>query len=373
MMRILLAAGLAWLGIGLAGPGAACDSEPRQSAEADVRAARPHDRADDHGRLPRARASATPASLPCTTSSPRARSAALCSFPDNIRSPGNSARSPPILRNANSSPSRSSPSIRKAAWCSGSTRRNGHGYFPSARKMGARSEIRSRRRPPRASTSAWPTNSPRPASISISVPWSISPQSRELCHRSAEAELRADPKTVPRLPAPSSPPIARPISSTVAKHFPGPRLELERQPQIAPRHFREPGRRSSLSPIGARQDGLLDMVMVGHLYHPRFSDGEKLPASLSERAVRALGPRAISAFRAWWSATTWRWARCARLFARGARGQGRQCRRRPARVFQREVARPRARRQVHAIIADAVRDGRISRSRIEKAYGRSCC
>ena len=36
MMRILLAAGLAWLGIGLAGLSAACDSEPRQSAEADA-------------------------------------------------------------------------------------------------------------------------------------------------------------------------------------------------------------------------------------------------------------------------------------------------------------------------------------------------
>ena len=35
-------------------------------------------------------------------------------------------------------------------------------------------------------------------------------------------------------------------------------------------------------------DGLLDMVMVGHLYHPRFSDGDKLPTSLSASAIRAL-------------------------------------------------------------------------------------
>ena len=36
------------------------------------------------------------------------------------------------------------------------------------------------------------------------------------------------------------------------------------------------------------KDGLLDAVMIGHLYHPRFSDGGKLPASLSAKAVRAL-------------------------------------------------------------------------------------
>ena len=35
-------------------------------------------------------------------------------------------------------------------------------------------------------------------------------------------------------------------------------------------------------------DALLDMVMVGHLDHPRFSDGEKLPSSLSASAIKAL-------------------------------------------------------------------------------------
>jgi len=34
--------------------------------------------------------------------------------------------------------------------------------------------------------------------------------------------------------------------------------------------------------------GLLDAVMIGHLYQPRFSDMEGLPASLSAKAVRAL-------------------------------------------------------------------------------------
>lgn len=34
--------------------------------------------------------------------------------------------------------------------------------------------------------------------------------------------------------------------------------------------------------------GLADMVMVGHLYHPDFSDKGKIPASLSEKAIKRL-------------------------------------------------------------------------------------
>lgn len=33
------------------------------------------------------------------------------------------------------------------------------------------------------------------------------------------------------------------------------------------------------------QSGLVDMVMIGHLYHPQFSDGDKMPASLSRKAI----------------------------------------------------------------------------------------
>lgn len=35
----------------------------------------------------------------------------------------------------------------------------------------------------------------------------------------------------------------------------------------------------------SRGDKLVGMVMVGHLYHPRFSDGPNLPASLSKQAI----------------------------------------------------------------------------------------
>ena len=45
------------------------------------------------------------------------------------------------------------------------------------------------------------------------------------------------------------------------------------------------------------KEGLLDMVMVGHLYQPRFSDGDRLPASLSGRAIRALRSKDEIGFR----------------------------------------------------------------------------
>jgi len=35
-------------------------------------------------------------------------------------------------------------------------------------------------------------------------------------------------------------------------------------------------------------DTSVDMVMIGHLYHPQFSDGPRLPASLSKRAIAVL-------------------------------------------------------------------------------------
>ena len=38
---------------------------------------------------------------------------------------------------------------------------------------------------------------------------------------------------------------------------------------------------------------MVDMVMVGHLYHPSFSDKDKLPASLSEKAIKGVLRRDI--------------------------------------------------------------------------------
>ena len=158
------------------------------------------------------------------------------------------------------------------------------------------------------------------------------------------------------------------------KAFSRSRLELERQPQVAPRYFAESWQReSSLSPMSASShDGLLDMVMVGHLYHPRFSDGEQAAdLAVGERDTSASGPTAISAIAASWSATTWRWVRCAtpihwRSVVILALNAGVDLL-----VFSNVKSRDTDLGvRLHEIIANAVRDGRIPRARIEAAYER---
>jgi beta-N-acetylhexosaminidase len=78
---------------------------------------------------------------------------------------------------------------------------------------------------------------------------------------------------------------------TVAKHFPG------HGSSVADSHKRladvsESWRESELEPYRRlNEEGLLDAVMIGHLYHPRFSDMEELPATLSAKTHRALRNR----------------------------------------------------------------------------------
>src|SRR6185369_11626025 len=90
--------------------------------------------------------------------------------------------------------------------------------------------------------------------------------------------------------------IARRISSR-SKHFPG------HGSSRADSHLRladvsKTWREVELDPYRIlAKDGMLDMVMVGHLYHPDFSDGEMLPASLSARAMEELRDPAGVGFR----------------------------------------------------------------------------
>ena len=76
--------------------------------------------------------------------------------------------------------------------------------------------------------------------------------------------------------------------ATVAKHFPG------HGSSVADSHKRladvsRTWREVELEPYRRLAgQGLLDGVMLGHLYHPRFSDLEDVPASLSAKATGAL-------------------------------------------------------------------------------------
>ncbi len=128
---------------------------------------------------------------------------------------------------------------------------------------------------------------------------------------------------------------------TAAKHFPGhgsSRADSHKSLPDISRTWRE----NELQPyVDLARSGDLDMVMVGHLYHPRFSDGAKVPTSLSERAIAAL--RGAVGFDGVVVKRRSRDGRGAQaLLAERSHHQGGQRRRRSPRLLQHQVARPEA-------------------------------
>jgi beta-N-acetylhexosaminidase len=118
------------------------------------------------------------------------------------------------------------------------------------------------------------------------------------------------------------------------------------------------------------KQGLLDAVMVGHLYHPRFSDGGKLPASLSAKAVRALRNKHWIGFQGvvisddleMHAVSTYPLEeRVIKAINAGT----------DIVLFSNITSEdPALGEKLHKIVADAVADGRIPRSRIEQSYRR---
>jgi beta-N-acetylhexosaminidase len=112
----------------------------------------------------------------------------------------------------------------------------------------------------------------------------------------------------------------------------------------------------------------IDMVMIGHLYHPRFSDGPGIPASLSMRAVRSLrndiGFKGVivSDDMEMGALRTFSFAdRVVRAIAAGT----------DLLIFANRVApADDLGLRVHKAILCAVRSGTIARSRVERAYQR---
>ena len=115
--------------------------------------------------------------------------------------------------------------------------------------------------------------------------------------------------------------------------------------------------------------GLVDMVMVGHLYHPDFSDGGKIPASLSRKAIDRLrhdigfkglvvtddlGMGAIKKYFSYEET----------LIRAIHAGNDLLLLVDPKLASEKEMAR------LHKIIRGALRDKKISRQAIERAYER---
>jgi beta-N-acetylhexosaminidase len=156
----------------------------------------------------------------------------------------------------------------------------------------------------------------------------------------------------------------------VAKHFPGhgsSRVDSHKALADISATWREvelePYRRLAAA-------GKLDAVMIGHLYHPRFSDIEGMPASLSAKAVRNLRNKNWIDFHGVIISDDMEMG-AVRDFTREDLAVKAINAGTDILVFSNvEASDPDIGVRLHAAIAKAVCEGRISRNRIHQAYGK---
>jgi beta-N-acetylhexosaminidase len=158
---------------------------------------------------------------------------------------------------------------------------------------------------------------------------------------------------------------------TVAKHFPGHgSSDVDSHTRLA--DVSKSWSEIELEPYRRlAREGLLDAVMIGHLYHPRFSDIEGQPASLSAKAVRALRAKDWIGFDGVVVSDDLEMGAVRHDYAMDdlvtkAINAGTDLL-----VFSNQEAHdPELGVKVHAAIAQAACAGRISRLRIEQAYAK---
>jgi beta-N-acetylhexosaminidase len=246
-------------------------------------------------------------------------------------------------------------------------RLSGHGYFPSARSVGANPSFAT----PEAAERLYQTMADELAETGFNlnfgpvVDLSLNPGNYVIVQR--DRSFGANPNTVATLAAAFIRAHRAAGIATVAKHFPGHgSSSADSHKMLA--DISNTWQEIEIEPYRTlAKEGLLDGVMLGHLYHPRFSDGAKLPASLSGRAVAALrdtGFNGIVVSDDMEMGAVRDYSLDERVVKAVNAGTD-------LLVFSNVTLRdPELGAKLHAIIANAVRDGRISRSRIEKAYGK---
>ena len=291
-------------------------------------------------------------------------------YPENISSPRQLRLLTAYLLNANSTLVPFIAVDQEGGRVQRLDRRTGHAHYPSAQKMGRDATLT----PEKArSTYGGMAKELAGAGINLNfgpvVDLSLNPWNAVIARR--KRSYGSDPTTVTSLARSFIAAHREANVATVAKHFPGHGSSWSDSHKTLPDISRS-WQESELEPYAAlSHDGLLDMVMVGHLYHPRFSDGEKLPSSLSASAIKALraggyigfGGVVVSddmemgAVRDHYSLED----RVVRALNAGI----------DLLVFSNVKSRDTDLGvKLHEIIATAVRDGRIPRARIEAAYER---
>ena len=251
------------------------------------------------------------------------------------------------------------------------TRRKGYVYFPSARDVARDPRLRT----PDGARRLYGRMAQELARAGINlnfgpvVDLSLNPGNTVIVRR--KRSYGSDPETVTALAGAFITAHREANVLTAAKHFPGHGSSWSDSHKALP-DVSLSWRESELEPYRRlARDGLLDMVMVGHLYHPRFSDGEKLPASLSARAIDALRADGYIGFKGVVVSDDLEMGAVRESYSLADRVIKAVNAGTDLLVFSNVMSRdPDLGVKIHVIIADAVRDGRIPRARIEEAYGR---
>jgi beta-N-acetylhexosaminidase len=291
-------------------------------------------------------------------------------YPENIRSAEQLKTLNETLRAARVSPVPFIGVDQEGGLVQRLTRRNGHTYFPSARSVGRNPSFAD----PDAALRLYASMAKELADAGFNmnfgpvVDLSVNPDNPVIVVR--QRSFGADPNVVTSLAKSFIEAHREANVVTVAKHFPGhgsSRVDSHKSLPDISMTWHE----VELDPyIALSKQGLLDAVMVGHLYHPRFSDGGKLPASLSAKAIRALRTKdwigfegvVISDDLEMHAVSSYPLdERVIKAINAGT----------DIVLFSNITHEdPALGEKLHKIVADAVADGRISRGRIEQSYRR---
>ena len=292
-------------------------------------------------------------------------------YPENIGSQTELRGLTAFLRNAKSAPVPFIAVDQEGGLVQRLTHRDGYTYFPSARSVGRNPSFAS----PESAIRLYKTMADELAEAGFNlnfgpvVDLNLNPDNPVIGGR--ERSFGADPNAVTALARAFILAHREAGIVTVAKHFPG-HGSSHTDSHKALADVSETWREVELEPYRQlAHDGLLDGVMIGHLYHPRFSDGARLPASLSGRAIHALRAEGYIGFQGVVFSDDMEMGAVRDDYSIEERVLKAVNAGTDLIVFSNVKSRdPELGVQIHAIIADAVRDGRISRLRIEQAYGR---
>jgi beta-N-acetylhexosaminidase len=291
-------------------------------------------------------------------------------YPENIGSPDQLRALTGYLRNAKTFPRPFIAIDQEGGLVQRLRRRNGYAYFPSALSVGRNPSFASLD----GAVKLYSSMAEQLAHAGFNLNFgpvldlNLNPSNPVIGQR--QRSFGADPTIVTMLARAFITAHRKAGIVTVAKHFPGhgsSRTDSHKSLADVSKSWEE----IELEPYRTlAKDGMLDAVMIGHLYHPRFSDGENVPTSLSSRAVKALRAKYIG----------FDGIVVSDDLEMGAVNDDFPVEQRVIKainagtdilVFSNISLRdmelgPR----LHAIIADAVRDRRIPRAKIEKAYGK---